>query len=383
MPSRKSKPAKKITQLTAAEQQKIHTVLGEKGTPTEALARINNDRRLKKIRPVVPSTVHRFCKGMTHKIGKSEARGRKRILSRTDILKLDRARRRLIKKSNNQKMVTYQDVLDEADLDVEPCLRAVEDALRSEGVSFKTPRHKILVSEDDAKVRFETASKWVKHPEKYWSDDIHGYYDGKDFPMPLTPKQRKKFRQTLVTGHLRKPSEGLDRGFTKPRQKHSFLGLPSVTICAAVAKDRVIMWHEVAGRWNGQAAANMYENHLKPALVRTWGEKLRYTIIEDGDRKGNRSNKGIAAKARANIHAKTLPPRTPSLMPLDYAIWHRIVKKVTETAPAGRESKEDFLRRLRKAAKSLPRGWVKSQIGRMKSNIQALKDARGWVPKND
>ena len=38
MPSRKSKPAKKITQLTAAEQQKNHTVLGEKGTPTEALA---------------------------------------------------------------------------------------------------------------------------------------------------------------------------------------------------------------------------------------------------------------------------------------------------------------------------------------------------------
>ena len=70
-------------------------------------------------------------------------------------------------------------------------------------------------------------------------------------------------------------------------------------------------------------------------------------------------------------------------MPLDYAIWHRIVKKDTEIAPAGRESKEDFLRRLRKAAKSLPRGWVKSQIGRMKSNIQALKDARGWVPKND
>lgn len=34
-------------------------------------------------------------------------------------------------------------------------------------------------------------------------------------------------------------------------------------------------------------------------------------------------------------------------------------------------------------AKSLPKGSVNSVIGRMKGNIQALIDAKGYTPKND
>ena len=89
--------------------------------------------------------------------------------------------------------------------------------------------------------------------------------------MPLTAAQRRRFLHTMIMGHLRKPSAGLDSGFTKPRQNHSFLALPSVTISAALACGRVIMWHVVPGRWNGNAAAAMYTQHLRPALRRTWG----------------------------------------------------------------------------------------------------------------
>ena len=74
--------------------------------------------------------------------------------------------------------------------------------------------------------------------------------------------------------------------------------------------------------------------------MRKWGRRSRYTIVEDGDRKGNTSGKGIKAKARAKIYAMTLPPRTPSLMPLDYAIWYRIITKVMEDAPEGKETKD-------------------------------------------
>ena len=176
---------------------------------------------------------------------------------------------------------------------------------------------------------------------------------------------------------------GLDRGFTKPREKHSFVGPPSVTVSAAVAKDRVVMWHVVAGQWNGAAAAEMYERHLKPALARTWGKRSRYTIVEDGDRKGNASGKGVAAKTRANIYPLTLPPRTPSLMPLDYAIWKLIVTKMVDEAPNRTETKGEFLERVQTIARALPKGFVKSVIGRMRSNLQALVDARGYTPKHD
>ena len=199
----------------------------------------------------------------------------------------------------------------------------------------------------------------------------------------MTPKQRKRYRQTKVTGHLRLPGEGVSQGFTKPREKHCWIGVPSVTIAAAVARDKVIMWYVLESRWSGKTAAEMYKTQLLPALRRTWGNKRQFRIVEDGDRKGNASGKGIQAKEDSGILAMTLPPRTPSLMPLDYAIWKKIEDKMLETEPEGTERKADFLKRLKRCAKTLPKGYVAKMIGRMKANLQGLVDAKGWHAKND
>ena len=390
IPHSSSVMPKPIKQLSKEERIEIDRLLRvEQKTPTEALRSINKARKARKIRELQKQAVYRFVKGRTHKLGAVEKRGRKRSLSSQDIRTLDKTRRRLIQRAKNERRITYQDIIKEAGLEDEVCQRVCEDALRAEGVAYKPPRRKIYVSEEDAKVRKATADKWSKHPKSYWHPTktqrgVHGYHDEKSFPLPLTEKQRQRFRQTLVTGHLRKPSEGIDRGFTKPREKHSFIGMPSVTISAAVAKDKVIMWHVVEKKWNGASAAAMYTDHLRPALERTWGKRLSYTIVEDGDRKGNASNKGVAAKIRSKIRALTLPPRTPSLMPLDYSIWHTILKGVVKTSPKkGTETRGAFLKRLRGIALSLPKGYVKSVIHRMKDNIQALADARGYTPKND
>ena len=200
---------------------------------------------------------------------------------------------------------------------------------------------------------------------------------------PRASHPRSRFKQTRVTGHLRTQGEGTEVGFTKPRTQHSFVGMPSATISAAVAGDRVIMWHVVDTSWNGAAAAHMYQNALLPALRRTWGERRHYLIIEDGDRKGNQSNRGLRAKEKAHIRALTLPPRSPCWMPLDYAIWAKIVDKVVDTAPAGVESKKAFLERLRKCAKTLPKGFVARSIQRMPKNIQGVIQMRGYNPKRD
>ena len=169
---------------------------------------------------------------------------------------------------------------------------------------------------------------------------------------------------------------------SKPREKHSFTGIPSVQISAAVTSDKIIMWHVVSGNWNGKNAAIMYKGHLRPALKRKYGELPYYKIIEDGDRKGNTSNKGIAAKKDAKIRAVTLPPRTPSLMPLDYSIWHTIVNKMVETMPSsGTESKDEFLARLRRAALRLPKKHIKAVVEKTPSNVRALVDSKGFTPR--
>ena len=385
MPRARCSNKKMPTQhLSAKELRLIDDVLRtEKGTPTDALRRVNSNRQKMGVREVGKDAVHRYVRGATHPRGAVEKRGRKRGLSQDDVRKLDQARRRLIKRARNETRVTYADIIEEAGLKSDPCQRICEDALRKIGVGFRHPRRNIYVSEVDAKKRLIFSRRYIKRPSNYWSNDVHGYVDKKAFPMPLTEQQRVRFRQTMVTGHLRKPSEGTDRHFTKPREKHSFVGLPSVTVSAAVAKDKVIMWHVIEKQWNGAAAAAMYTNHLKPALRRTWPGLSRHTIIEDGDRKGNASGKGIRAKKVAKIRAITLPPRTPSLMPLDYAIWNALVKKMIDGAPKGKEHKAAFLNRLRRNAESLPKGYIKGVIGRMKGNLQALKDAQGYTPKND
>lgn len=117
--------------------------------------------------------------------------------------------------------------------------------------------------------------------------------------------------------------------------------------------------------------------------MRAGGSRRKYTLVEDGDRKGNQSNKGVAAKTAAKISPLVLPPRTPSLMPLDYSIWQAVEQRLVDAMPDGTETKEDFLVRLRRCAVTLPKKHVAAAVKRMKANLKALVESKGFTPKND
>lgn len=373
-----------VIRLTEKEQDRIRNLTGrQKKTGAQVAAILARERRARGQEPTDDSSIYRFLRGETHKLGVKEKRGRPKAICPDDIRALQQARRRLVKAADSEEQVTWADVVAEADLEDPPCLRVIQDALRDKGVRFRPPRRKIQLNDKDVKKRFAVSKVWLKRRSSFWSKKVHGYYDNKKFPTPLTPAQRKRMKQTMVTGHLRTPSEGVQQGFTKPRQAHSWLGIPSVTISAVVAKDRIIMWTVQTGHWNGQKAADTYKGPMLKSLRRVWGPRRQYNIVEDGDRTGNQSNKGIAAKKAAHIKSTMLPPRTPSWMPLDYAIWQRIMEKVLETAPCDKETKAAYLTRLKKCAMSLPKTWVEMQIGRMRENIKGVKDARGYHAKKD
>ena len=307
-------------QLTFKEQEKIQKWSGhDKMKGSKILALLNSTREARGETPIEKSTVDRFIRGETHVRGAPEMRGRPNQLTRQDIRKLQQARRRLIRNADSEEQVTWQDVLDEAALEATPSLRVVQDALRNEGVRFRPPRKKIALTSEDAKKRYREALVLRKKPVSFWLG-MHGYFDNKAFPLPLTPAQVAKFKQTRITGHLRTSKEGTQRGFTKPRTQHAWIGFPSATISAVLSKNRIIMWEVVEGSWNGQKAADIYKGPMLKALKRVWGKKRFYRIVEDGDRKGNQSTKGKRAKDSAKIKAMTLPPRSPCWMPLDYAI---------------------------------------------------------------
>lgn len=347
--------------------------------------KVNAARRKKGQELIEKTAVWRYAKGETHVRGQKEKRGRKASLLQKDVKKLDKVRKQMVKKADSAKRVTYADIQKKAGLAKKCSLRTIEDALRAEGVGYKAPRRKVYLSEADAKVRLSVAEKWIRRPTSYWTEKVHAYVDNKAFPLPLTAKQRHKFAQTRITGHLRKPSEGVEKGFTKPRTEHSWLGIPSVNVTAAVAKDKIILWHVHDKPWNGSTAAETYKGPVLTALKKTWGAMPAYNIVEDGDRKGNQSGKGLRAKLEAKIRTQTLPPRSPCWMPLDYAVWTEIGRAMMKTAPRhhGRESKVVHVKRSRKATMSLPRGFVKKTVKRMRSNIQGVIDANGFHAKSD
>jgi hypothetical protein len=262
-----------MPQLTKKELDMINDTCRKKGTGKDAIGAINKMRKKKRIPPISPEAVYSYIRGKTHQPGRKDKRGNKSILKPRHVKKLMKARVRLIKKTNNSKRVTYADIIREADLDVDPCQKVVEEALREEGVQYRRARAKIQITSGDAEKRVVFAEKWKKKAADFWTDDVDGHHDLKAFPMTLTEAQRLRYAQTKVVGHLRLESEGTEQGFTRPKQNHQWLGIPSVTISAVVSANKLLVWEVVDGNWNGEKAKALYSGPIQKALVREYGEK--------------------------------------------------------------------------------------------------------------
>ena len=262
-----------MPQLTAAERNLVDRTIRQGGVGSMAVQKINKTRKKNQIEAISKDAIYRYLRGETHVFGKKEKRGNAKILKPRHVKQLLSKRRTLIKKNNNAARVTYADIIRETDLDVQPSQRVVEDALRDTGVSYRPARAKIQITSKDAEQRLQFSEKWRKKREEFWAEDVDGYHDLKAFPMTLTEAQRLRYAQTKVTGHLRLKSEGTEQGFTKPKQNHQWLGIPSITISAVVSAEKLLVWEVIDGSWTGEKAKNLYEGPIKKALVRAYGDR--------------------------------------------------------------------------------------------------------------
>jgi hypothetical protein len=71
------------------------------------------------------------------------------------------------------------------------------------------------------------------------------------------------------------------------------------------------------------------------------------------------------------------------LMPLDYSLWKQVDEEMLACDPRGRETKAGFLARLKRCARSLPKATVRATVRRMRANLDALVESKGFTPKND
>lgn len=342
--------------------------------------------------------VHRFVKGKSYKRGRSEPRGRPAGLPSRLVAAASAQRHRLIKQAARDPegpwLVTWADV-HKATKKVLKERGALKGGVRmpSEDWLARTVRGKsdlrvrpakkrIARKVEHEKMRKVRADEWAEHSKSWWVNNIHAYIDNKHFVLPRNSKERRLLRASHVTRHLRTPAEGKQPEFLAPKTNRMLLGIPSLEVTAAVAEDRIIMWHVTEGRWNGEAAAKMYAE-LGKALRKTWGNKRSFRVMEDGDTKGFQSGKGKQAKENEKIESWMLPPRTPSLMPLDYCLWVEIEKRALKKNDGGQETRSEYAARLRQAALRLPRNIVKNCLGKMRENVLDIVKAKGKSTKLD
>lgn len=101
----------------------------------------------------------------------------------------------------------------------------------------------------------------AKKPWSFWQHRVHAYLDNKAFPVYLSPKARAYAAKLRgARGTFRKKGGGLAKGHVKPRRtlKENF-GPRNVMIAAGISAGKVIMWHEVKGQWNAEAARKSFD----------------------------------------------------------------------------------------------------------------------------
>lgn len=258
----------------------------------------------------------------------------------------------------------------------------VLQALHAHGLWFRKLREKPLLTPEDVRCRLSFGKAHLNRTPSQWLSIPHAIIDNKHFPLYVNPAGREHAARRAVRGAFRSPRDGLKPHLVKPKGTLKFPA-QSVAIAAAVIKGKIRMWHEVKGNWTGQAAADMYSGPLRKALQAAYPNRRSWVVMEDNDPSGYKSRKGLDAKRESRITSMDLPKRSPDCNPLDYSLWHEINVRMREQERGFKknfkESREAYLKRLRRVALTLPPSVVKKAVRDMKRRVQELVDKKGGL----
>lgn len=358
--------------LTAVERDYMRVLAAQKKLPPEVHAKLMVMRRRRRQPPLDITTVRRHMRGKTFKAGAAETRGRKRVYSKRAVLKMNKTRKQLIRSAGGEQEVHWDHIVKQARVTkAHPTTTARAFVREGIAVARRVPRLKPLRGPEHVREREELCQQWRSLPRKYFTDKLDLIMDNKMWKVPGTLRAKKYLRQRKVRFHLRTRSEGLTPGFTKPcARKHRLNTGGQVQVVAGIVGCRVRVWHYVDGSWNGTVAADVYAKVLHPALTRCRGEKRRYTVLEDNDPTGYKSNRAKCVKASLGIHCLHFPRYSPDLNPLDYFLWEEVEARMEKNAPAVAESVDSFKKRLRRTALAIPESVIRKGVADLMPRVQ-------------
>lgn len=311
--------------------------------------------------------------------------GRRKIVTAAKLAKLEKALDVLQKKAKANSEITVGAVKERAG--VVASNRTVLEAFHDNDIWFRPLRQKPILTDEDVATRMVFGTKHKSRPKEKWVNWPNAIIDNKNFPLYLNAFGRNEAARRQVRGGYRKRADRPKSYLVKRKQSQKF-PVQGVQVTAAVMKGRIRMFEFVDGNWNGAKAAHMYTGPLARCLRRAFPEqaalkKPKFTVLEDNDPSGYKSGKGKAAKQACGIVSVDLPRRSPDLNPLDYSLWHAINKAMREQEKRMRknkkESKETYMKRLRKTALSLSPTSVRNAVMDMHKRVRQVVKAEGGL----
>ena len=256
-----------------------------------------------------------------------------------------------------------------------------------EGIWFRPLRQKPILTEADVAERVDFTDTNCTRPKEKWIYMPHATIDNKNFPIYTNNADyNEAARRTLRGGYRARTSQ--PQNYLVKRKKAQKYPAKGVQVTAAVVKGKIRMFEFVDGNWNGQKAADMYKGPLLRTLRRAFPERAaqknaKWIVLEDNDPAGYKSSAGKRAKAEAKITSMDLPPRSPDLNVLDYSLWSAINRAMRKQERAFRknfkETKAEYLKRLKKTALGLPKAEVSKAVMDIHRRIRAIKAADGGL----
>ena len=319
-------------------------------------------------------TRHLFIKSAAGK------QGRKAILTEKQVDALVTKMKQYVKQAAGRYRVTY-DMIRRRSRTVVSTWTLMR-LFHARGITFKKFREKPDLTEEDIQDRFDFGKKNRKKRAIWWTTSIDIHVDCKKFPVYLNGKARNHAARARTWGAFRGRGDGLRKPYIRPRKDLKFnTGARGVMILAGVGPKKMMVWEPVRGRWNAKTAAEMYRGPIATALRKARPSKRRFVCLEDNDPSGFKSKKGLRAKAECRIKTFDIPKRSPQLNVLDYAVWSEIntrMRKQERRYPHNKkESRQQYLARLRRTAMRLSPKFLKASIMNLRTRCQRLYDAKG------
>ena len=178
------------------------------------------------------------------------------------------------------------------------CAKVVAKALHQRGYRFRDLRYKPILTPVDVRERFAWAKQFRGKSADWWRRTVHIHLDNKVFKVATTAAGRKLLAKRTVRGVYRRRGKSLRPGHVKPHPKMRLpLGSKGILKAGGVGSGKVLVWHTITENWGGEQAASLYRDVVLPALSHQYPGKRAFRVLEDNDPTGNKSKKGVAAKA--------------------------------------------------------------------------------------